>query len=214
MGKPFIDRTGTRFGRLIAKRFLGKPIGKTKPAWECECDCGNIVIVTSSNLATGHTTSCGCYHSEVTAAVKRQYAKEDAAEYQIWRNVKQRTGTKAGKNSRWYSGVEMCVSWRNSFDTFLKDMGKRPSTFHSIERLDTSKGYFPENCIWATPKEQANNRRTNVVIECSDEKHTISGWAERTSLKQATISARLRRGWRPAQAVSLPLNTRINNVAE
>lgn len=214
MGKPFIDRTGVRFGRLIAREFLGRPAGKTKPAWKCSCDCGNTVVVTTSNLVTGHTTSCGCFHTEKISLVKRKYAREDAAEYQTWRSIKQRTGIRPGKNSQWYSTIKISPEWRNSFDTFLQNMGKRPSEFHSIERIDGSKGYFPENCVWATSKEQANNRRTNVVIECGEESHTIAGWAERTMLKQATISARLRRGWKPSQAVTLPLNTRINNVSE
>ena len=214
MGKPFIDRTDIRYGRLTAKRFLGKPIGRTKPVWECVCDCGNITQVTASNLTTGHTTSCGCFFTEVTEKIHRQYEKEHASEYKIWRSVKQRTGHKPGKNHKWYSHIEMCPPWRNSFKVFLQDMGKRPSPTHSIERLDTAKGYEPGNCIWATPKEQANNRSSNVHIEHDQQVMTIAQWADSTALKQVTISARFRWGWCPCDAVTLPLNTRISNVTK
>lgn len=214
MGKPFIDRTGLRYGRLFVKSFLGKPAGKTKATWECVCDCGKTTTVTSSNLATGHTTSCGCFFKETTAKVHRFYDEEFSSEYKVWRAIKQRTGVNPGKNHKWYSQIEMAPTWKESFNVFLNDVGKRPSPKHSIERIDSLKGYEPGNCIWATAKEQANNRRSNVHIEHDSKRLTVAQWAEETSIKQATISARLRRGWHPSDAVTLPLNTRKNDVSK
>ena len=210
MGKTFVDRTGIRYGRLIATNFLGKPEGKTKAVWECLCDCGELTTVTSSNLATGHTLSCGCLLVE-TSAAKRIYRKEDSAEYVIWRSIRQRTGSHAGKNHKWYTGVTMSRAWQESFETFLADIGKRPSSLHSIERKEGSKGYSADNCIWATAEEQANNRSTNVLLEHLGETLTIAQWAKRTGIKQATLAARIRRGWAVDQAITADLNTRNSN---
>lgn len=213
MGKPFIDRTGFKYGKLTVVKFLGKTNGKTKATWGCHCDCGNSTEVTSSNLATGHTTSCGC---QLVAARKenRKYAVEDKIEYGAWRSMKQRTGKRPGKNSQWYSEVTLCPSWEHSFDTFLRDMGKKPSSQHSIERLDNSKGYSRDNCVWATPKEQANNRSTNLVLDHEGQSLTAAQWAERVDLKHTTLTARLRRGWDIATTLTAPLHTRINDVSE
>ena len=210
MGKTFIDRTNQRYGRLVATHYLGKPEGKSKPAWQCQCDCGAITVVPSSNLATGHTTSCGCFRTEALSN-RRQYPEEFSEEYKIWRSIKQRTGNHAGKNHKWYAGVSMSKEWAESFFAFLKDMGKRPSNHHSVERLDGSLGYLVGNCIWATPKEQANNRCTNVRLQHDQQDLTVAQWAEKTHMKQATIAARVRRGWDVETSLTAPLNTRISN---
>lgn len=208
MGKPFINRTGIQYGRLTVNKFLGRETGKSKPKWECTCSCGNVVQVTSSNLATGHTQSCGCIHLEELQS-RRVYSKEDSPEYAIWRGIVQRTGAKKGKNASWYSTVGICPEWKESFEAFLKDMGKRPSDHHSVERVDTTKGYCPDNCVWATAQEQANNRKTNHVIEHLGEHLTIAQWARRYGIKQPTLLARISRyKWSIDAALTTPVKQR------
>lgn len=213
MGRAFINREGVRYGRLTATRFLGVPSGKSKPHWLCGCDCGQQTSVSSSNLATGHVTSCGCFRTEALEA-RRKYSTEDAAEYQVWRGIKQRTSNSPGKNSKWYANVTLCDLWENSFSAFLSDMGPRPSSSHSIERRDPSKGYSPENCYWATPTEQANNRSSNTLLTCEGTTKTLAQWAQASLLPYTTIAARIRRGWDAKSALTLPLHTRFKNVPE
>ena len=208
MGKAFIDRTGERYGNLVVLEFLGKPPGKTKAVWDCICDCGTKAKVTSSNLATGHTQSCGCLQVKVMED-RRIYAKEDTQEYVIWRGIKQRTGKCPGKNAKWYSDIHMHPDWFDSFDTFLQDMGKRPTPNHSIERLDGTKGYVPGNCVWVTPVDQANNRSTNRLLSFGGEELTVAQWARRTGIKQFTICARIDKlGWSVEDALTTPINKR------
>jgi DNA-binding NtrC family response regulator len=86
-------------------------------------------------------------------------------------------------------GIKVCKRWLK-FENFLKDMGI-PKTGMSIERIDNNKDYSPSNCRWATKKEQANNRRTNVLIEFNGEKYNIKQWAEKLKIKYTTLHARL-----------------------
>ncbi len=205
MAKKFIDRTGLRYGRLIVLAQAPSP-GKTR--WTCLCDCGKETIVSGSNLVTSHIKSCGCLLRE-TAQAKRRYAEEYVAEYRIWRGIKQRTSKSAGKNAEWYAHVQMCPAWQGSFDQFLRDVGKRPSPQHTIERINGDLGYAPKNCIWALPKVQANNRSTNFMIEHAGVTRTLAQWAEHTGIAAATIRARLiRSGWSVEDALSIPVNRR------
>lgn len=204
MGKAFIDRVGHKYGRLTVTGFLGKPEGRTKAVWECLCDCGKLTTVTSSNLATQHTVSCGCLLSE-TSAAKRIYKAEDASEYAVWRSVRQRTGSNSGKNHQWYAGIGMSAEWKDSFETFLADIGKRPSMKHSIERLDCSLGYYKDNCVWATAQDQANNRSTNHALTFNGKTLTLAQWGRDTGIREQTILARIsRHGWSIEAALTTP----------
>ena len=204
MGKTFIDRTGYQYGLLTVISFSGNPTGKTKTTWACLCACGNTVQVTGSNLATGHTESCGCLLVKKMTD-RRVYPKEASEEYAIWRGIKQRTGLASGKNTVWYSQVSMCQEWFDSFAAFLQDMGKRPSKLHSIERKNGLKGYEPDNCIWASAQDQANNRSTNHVLTFNGETLTLAQWSRRTGIKEHTIGARINRyGWTVEAALSTP----------
>jgi hypothetical protein len=97
-------------------------------------------------------------------------------------------------------GITVCQEWIK-FDGFYKDMGDRPSSSHSIERIDTNGNYEPSNCRWATAREQARNRRNNRHISIDGETHCISEWAEKLDIKNTTIRERLNRGWTEREAL-------------
>jgi len=81
-------------------------------------------------------------------------------------------------------------------------MGNRPSLLHSIERADNDKGYFAENCVWATKKEQANNQRTNRILEHEGQRKTVALWADEKGISSGAISKRIAMGWSITDALT------------
>ncbi len=105
---------------------------------------------------------------------------------------------------KWYGsrGIEVCERWRESFETFVSDVGQRPSVHHQLDRVDNSKGYFPGNVRWATPKQQQNNRRNNRLIEAFGQTMTLAEWAEETGINHNTLRSRMVRGWHPEEMLA------------
>jgi hypothetical protein len=110
-------------------------------------------------------------------------------------------------------GITVCEQW-SDFDAFLKDMGPRP-VGHSLERVNNEIGYSPENCIWATPRQQSNNTRKNVRVSWNGETLTIAEWARRAGLCPGTLRKRvIEGGWTMGAAISTPVRPKQNKRKE
>lgn len=101
-------------------------------------------------------------------------------------------------------GIVMCDQWRESFEAFYADMGDRPSTLHTIDRRDNDGPYNRGNCHWSTPKQQANNTRTNRRLTLNGVTRTLTEWADTIGIKRTTLKERLRRGWSVHLALTTP----------
>lgn len=133
------------------------------------------------------------------------------AEYRIWAGVIQRCENPKDTAYSNYGGrgITVCKEWRDDFLVFLKDMGKRPSKEHSIERTDNNKGYNPDNCKWVTREEQANNTRRNVFYDYQGEQLTLPQIARLTGISNKSLWKRVvERGWGLQKAIDTPIKTK------
>lgn len=133
-------------------------------------------------------------------------------EWLTWASMYRRCYLPSQPNYKDYGakGVTVCDEWRGpgGYERFLAEVGRRPSPEHSIDRIDSSLGYQPGNCRWATSQEQNRNRSRTRWIEVDGERLCLQDWADRLGCKHTTISQRLRYGWSERRAVTEPVERR------
>lgn len=118
-------------------------------------------------------------------------------EFQAWLDMKKRCYGATNPRYKDYGGrgIRVCHRWYFSFKNFLDDMGPKPSTKHSLDRIDNNSDYHPSNCRWATYTQQLRNQRNTKFLTLNGETLPIIEWAERLGVTSVCIINRLRRGW-------------------
>lgn len=127
-------------------------------------------------------------------------------EYDCWCEMKKRCNQTGRKDSANYieRGITVCERWQK-FENFFADMGPKPSPKHSLDRQDNDGNYCPENCRWATKKEQCRNTRRNRWLTFEGKTHCLLDWAILKNMPRGALTIRLKRGWSVEKALTYPL---------
>lgn len=149
---------GQRFGALEVLYPVATPKGRR---WAVRCDCGTEKTCVAGELNRGDANSCGCQAPERNRLAKTKHGMHNTSEYRIWSGIISRCETASNNQYHYYGGrgITICSEWRDSFAAFYADVGPRPGPGYSIDRINNDGNYEPGNVRWATPKEQAANRR-------------------------------------------------------
>lgn len=204
MPRLVFDHTGLRYGRLVVlERCYDHPYNHAI-RWVCKCDCGKMVTRTSSALKHGHSTSCGCWSREK----KTTHDLSHSPTYRTWRSMLARCYDPKNPSYRFYGGrgITVCDGWK-SFQYFVDDMGIRPDK-HTLDRINVHGNYNPENCRWATAKQQARNRTDTKLVTHNGQSRTLVEWSEIYGIKTVTLIKRLRSGMSFEDAVARPVAKR------
>jgi hypothetical protein len=194
------DIVGTKHNRLT---ILGEtdayitPSGNKYRAVLVECICGVIKKAGMSAVISGNTKSCGCLDKQAASnRLKKRmttHGMKKSSEYNSWKGMKMRCVNQNDTSYKNYGarGITVCDRWLNSFENFLADMGKKPSTKHSIERIDVNGNYEPLNCKWADAKEQGLNKRNSVVLTINGITKPIGQWAKDIGISHSGLQWRI-----------------------
>lgn len=204
------DLTGDRFGHLVViSQAERNPIYPTRKNWNLLCDCGNTSFAPTNILKKGEKTTCGlCTLHSIALSGAATHRGSKTKLYRVWYGMLERCGNKKLPVYKNYGarGISVCDSWTDSYESF-RSWAESSGYEHglSIERIDNNLGYCPSNCRWATSKEQAQNRRTNVLIEHDGMVKNMAQWENFVGLGRGVIKGRLSRGWSIGDAISTPL---------
>lgn len=199
-----LEWIGRTVGTLRIDEYIPSTSNPRRSArFRCTCSCGNTrEIAVSQVYNSKFPTTCYCH--------REKSGRSQTPEYQSWNAM---IGRCHRPNSTAYPrygavGVTVCDRWRESFANFLADMGLKPSPQHTIERKRNEEGYHPDNCVWATPKEQARNRRTTRLLTAFGRTQSMKQWAVEYGLDPSMFRRRLQNGTPVEEALTTPLRAR------
>ena len=205
-----VNLVGQRFGRLVAVEQLKKP-PRHDHYYRCICDCGNEKVVVGYSLTNGNCKSCGCYLRECSSLKARTHNLSKTHLYKIWAGIKNRTDKRRSSCVGNYRklNIGICDEWKNDFVSFYNwsiENGytdeKLPNGKYkwTVDRIDRYGDYCPDNCRWATLKQQMNNQTRNKLITYKGKTQTVAQWCDELNLRYNLVNGRLLDGWEVERA--------------
>lgn len=202
-----MSKKASMLEKTFGKLFVIRENGKIGPhlAYLCSCSCGNEITVRGCSLRSGNTTSCGCVHKAMVGKLNLKHGMKDSREYSSWQMMNDRCFNPNSTSWDRYGGrgINVCKEW-GEFSRFYEDMGPRPEG-HTLERIDNSLGYSPDNCRWATISEQNRNTRRTRLVNIDGVTKCVTDWCADFGVNKRTVLNRINRGgWSVEKALSMP----------
>lgn len=187
-----IELKGQKIGRLMVIEECGKDKHRNI-LWRCKCDCGNEVIAKGCDLNRKHLLSCGCYQKEMASKANITHGatinRKTPKLYMVWSDMRARCHNKKHHAYKWYGGkgVNVCQDWLDyiNFQKWAYQNGYEEGL--TIDRIDSDKDYCPENCRWATRKEQSNHLSSCVFFKFNNELLNITQFCEKYYVTPSTF---------------------------
>lgn len=204
----FNNLTGQRFERWLVFSIYGYKMPKKTTLWLCRCDCGNWKVLSSQQLTAKTSKSCGCYRAEVNSSIHLTHGeasgrtKPPTSEYRSYHSAKNRCNNPNNSSYKDYGGRGIKFLFE-SFEQFVSVLGRKPTPSHSLERKNNNGHYSPENCRWATRREQMKNRQSNRYITYNGQTKLLAEW-NAEGFSRHRLTDRLRKGWCTTCAFQLP----------
>lgn len=202
---------GEKRGELTVIGIIEKETGETtkKTFLKCECSCGKEVNVLPYQFKGESVKSCG--HLRAKAGVADGRSLRNPKLYAIWHQMIERC---ENKDHKWYyryggRGIMVCDEWKDycNFEKWVESVGGKPDGT-SIDRIDNDKGYYPENCRWATQRQQTRNQSRNIMIEFNGKNQSLADWADELGIKWVTLHNRYVRGWSVERMLTEPVHSK------
>lgn len=207
MGKV-VEMTGKKYGYLTVIRRsenITSPNGSVFAAWECQCDCGEVIVARGYCLRNGNTTSCGCKRETSLRKLMSTHGESKTRLYDIWSGMRKRCNNPASSVYGYYGGrgIKVCNEWESDYMAFrswaLKNGYEEDL---SIDRIDVNGDYEPSNCRWATNIEQANNTRVSRRITYMGVTRTPAEWRAHLGVTKGKWDWLMRRNSTPQSVVA------------
>lgn len=203
------DITGQRYGRLLVLR-LARERKNGGSVWWCRCDCGVEKEIRSGSLRKKNgdkTVSCGCFQKEASSACHTTHGLSQTSDvYWTWVQMRYRCSSPSSDSYPSYGGrgIRVDPRWEN-FEIFMADMGPKPGPDYTLERVNNNGNYGPDNVIWATPKTQSRNKRTNRLLTYEGRTMCLADWAAEKNMSPITLWGRLAANKSIAEALEKPV---------
>lgn len=209
-GLKLIGKTFSRLKVIDKAENYVSPSGAKMKRWLCKCECGNTTICATTHLKSGHTKSCGCYARETSMqnGLKKKHGLKNTRLYRIWQQMKTRCCNPKYEYFSSYGGrgIKVCDEWldKDGFVRFYEwSMSHGYADDLTIDRIDVNGNYCPENCRWATMKEQSKNKRNTPFVTYKGTVKTLAEWAEVTGIKYQTLFCRYKSGKTPEEILKI-----------
>lgn len=216
------DLSGHKYGQWTVIQYAGLASDR-KATWLCECKCGTRKVVRAKNLRNAQSCDCGCGRRQKTILRNTTHGRSRSPEHRTWCGMIKRCYNQNNPGYEDYGGrgITVCDRWKNSFESFLSDMGVKPFPEASIGRIDNDGNYEPNNCRWETYGQQAKNTRRNRRVVIGSDSRCFSEWAKEAGVTPSTFTNRVEANWNedhlllpPIKAKQLELNGKKMTVHE